>query len=280
MPLGRQRSKGHRRRTFPAYADVPVHTGGQPDEGHHRRGFNRQVNSYGSSGFGSRREMAGKITALRFQKRNQDRVNVYIDDRFAFGLAAIEAAHLHVGQVLSDADIARLQERDEVEKAYERALNFLSYRPRSEAEVRRNLRRKGLDDEVVEAVVDRLVRAGLLDDEAFARYWVENRLQFNPRGIRGLRYELRKKGVPDEIIADVLAELDEEAAARTVAESAIRRFASLPPVEFRRRLGAYLARRGFAYAVIQPLIEEILETGYGHCRNQKPENPGESNGGS
>ena len=73
--------------------------------------------------------MGGRITALKFQKRNRDRVNVYLDGRFAFGLAAIEAAHLRVGQVLSDEEIARLKERDQVERAVQRAMDLLSYRP-------------------------------------------------------------------------------------------------------------------------------------------------------
>ena len=90
--------------------------------------------------------MAGTISALRYQKRNKNRVNVYVDDQFAFGLAAIEAARLRVGQALSDDDIARLRRQDDVERAHERALNFLSYRPRSEAEVRRNLRKKDVTD--------------------------------------------------------------------------------------------------------------------------------------
>ena len=203
--------------------------------------------------------MAGTITALRFQKRNKNRVSVYIDGQFAFGLAAIEAARLRVGQALSDGDVARLQVHDEVERAYERALNFLSYRPRSEAEVRRRLRKKGVEDEGVEVVVERLTRAGLLNDREFARYWVENRLQFNPRGARALRHELREKGVPASIIADTLADFDEETSARRAAEAGMRRLAHLEPRDFRRRLGAYLARRGFSYAVVKPLIEEMLE---------------------
>ena len=203
--------------------------------------------------------MAGVITALRFQKRNRNRVNVYIDGQFAFGLAAIEAAHLRVGQTLSDDDVARLQMQDGVERAYERALNFLSYRPRSEAEVRRKLRKKNMEEEVVEAVVERLTRAGLLNDREFARYWVENRRQFNPRGARALRHELREKGVPAPVIADVLADLDEEVTARRAAEAGARRLAHLEPGDFRRRLGAYLARRGFSYAVIEPLVEEMFE---------------------
>jgi regulatory protein len=203
--------------------------------------------------------MAGVITALRFQKRNKNRVNVYIDGQFAFGLAAIEAAHLRVGQTLSDDDVARLQMQDEVEQAYERALNFLSYRPRSEAEVRRKLRKKNMEEQIVEAVVERLTRAGLLNDREFARYWVENRRQFNPRGARALRHELWEKGVPAPVIADVLADLDEEVTARRAAETGARRLAHLEPGDFRRRLGAYLARRGFSYAVIEPLVEEMFE---------------------
>ena len=203
--------------------------------------------------------MAGKITALHFQKRNKDRVNVYVDERFAFGLAAIEAARLRVGQVLSDDDVAQLQGRDRVGKAYERALNFLSYRPRSEVEVRRNLRKKDVEDEVIGAVIERLTRAGLVDDSEFARYWVENRVQFKPRGARALHYELRKKGIADSIIADALADLDEELAARQVAEAGARRLAHLQARDFRRKLSAYMARRGFSYAVIAPLVEELLD---------------------
>jgi regulatory protein len=201
--------------------------------------------------------MAGTITALRFQKRNKDRVNVYLDGKFAFGLAALEAARLKVGQSLGDEDVARLQRQDEVERAYERALNFLSYRPRSGAEVRRNLGKKKVELEVVETVVERLERSGLLDDREFARYWVENRLQFNPRGARALRQELWEKGVPDPITSQVLEGFDEEAAARKVAEAGARRLAHLGRSDFRRRLKAYMARRGFSYAVIKPLLSEM-----------------------
>jgi regulatory protein len=203
--------------------------------------------------------MAGTITALRFQKRNKNRVNVHLDGQFAFGLAAIAAVRLRVGQTLSDEEIARLQRQDGIERAYERALNFLSYRPRSEAEVRRNLHKKNVEDEVVETVVERLTRAGLLDDREFARYWVENRLQFNPRGARALRQELRQRGVSTSIITDTLAGLNEEAAARKAASAGARRLAHLEPRDFRRRLWAYLARRGFSYTVIETLVEEMLE---------------------
>ena len=216
--------------------------------------------------------MSGRITALRVQKRNRRRVNVYLDGRFAFGLAAIEAARLRVGQVLSDEEIARLQERDAVERAVEQALNLLSYRPRSQAEVRRRLLEKGHSREAVQEALGRLSRAGLLDDRAFARFWVENRFQFNPRGVAVLRRELRQKGVDDALIEEVLAEYDEEAAAARAAEAAIRRLRRLDPLTFRRRLSDYLRRRGFPYAVITPLVEQALDD---HGAGELPEENGE-----
>ena len=203
--------------------------------------------------------MEREITALRFQKRNKDRVNVYLDGEFAFGLAAIEAAHLRTGQKLGPADIEHLKALDEVEKAYERALNFLSYRPRSKAEIQRNLRKKGLDDEVIQTVIDRLERAGLLNDPDFARYWVENRVRFKPRGLRALRHELRQKGVSTTVIDQVLQDVEEESLARKAAEAGARRFTHLPPREFRRKMQGYLSRRGFSYPVIAPLLDALEE---------------------
>ena len=203
--------------------------------------------------------MAKEITALTFQKRNKDRVNVYLDGKFAFGLAAIEAARLRVGQALSDNEIVELQRKDDVERAYERALNYLSYRPRSEGEVRRNLRRKDIEGPVIDAVIARLTQAGLLDDREFARYWVDNRARFNPRGRRGLQHELRQRGISRNIIEDVLESYDVHEAARKVVEAGARRLSQEAPQDFRRKLQAYMARRGFSYGVIKPLVQEKID---------------------
>ncbi|MBM4464628.1 MAG: regulatory protein RecX [Chloroflexi bacterium] len=203
--------------------------------------------------------MAGTITALKAQKRNPQRVNVYLDGRYAFSLAAIEAARLQCGQVLFDEDIEELQERDSFEKAHDRALRLLSYRPRSEAEVRRYLQGKAVSPAIEEEVVARLTRAGLLDDLAFARYWVENRENFNPRGLRVLRYELRQKGLSEETIAQALTDLDEEESAYRVALRRGRRLAHLDWVSFRQKLGAYLLRRGFPHGVVNLAVERAWQ---------------------
>jgi regulatory protein len=201
--------------------------------------------------------MAGTITGLVVQKQNKERVNIYIDGEFAFGLAMIEAVKLRKGQVLSDEKIAQLKALDEYEVAHERALNFLSYRPRSAAEVRRNLHEKEYSETVIEQVMERLERAGLVDDAAFARFWVENREMSKPRSERGLRFELRQKGVSDEAISAALTEVNEEESAYRAALERARRIPRTDKQVFGKRLGDFLARRGFSYDVVREAVDRL-----------------------
>jgi len=197
----------------------------------------------------------GKITALKYQKKNRDRVSVYLDGQFAFGLPAIVAASLKSGQSLSEAEIEALRQQGVVEGAYDRALDYLSYRPRSRAEIVTYLEGRDVPGGQIEEVVERLERAGLLDDDAFARYWVENRERFRPRGLHALRYELRRKGINDEVIEQALASIDVSSSAYRAAETKARQLQHLDPATFRRKLLDYLARRGFEYEVAKDATE-------------------------
>jgi regulatory protein len=199
-------------------------------------------------------QMAGRITALEPQKRSRDRVNVYLDDVFAFGLATLIAANLRVGMTLTDDKIAALRLADEVERAREKALNYLSYRPRSEAELQSYLSESDFAEATVAEVLNRLREVGLVDDDAFARYWVENRARFRPRGKRMLVQELRQKDVASSVIETTLTEYDEVAAAQFVAEEQARRLMHLPPDLLRRRLWDRLMRRGFSPDIIQEVL--------------------------
>ncbi len=200
--------------------------------------------------------MAGKITALEAQKRARERVNVYIDGSFAFGLSLRLAASLRIGDELSDEAIARLQAADVLERAHEAALTLLESRPRSEAELRRHLRRKGFDETAVDAVLERLRQVGLVDDLAFARFWSEQRQQFHPQGWALLETELRQHGVPDPIIAQVQSEYDEASALQAAAHAQARRLQHMPAADFQKRLIARLLRRGFSYAAIRELLQD------------------------
>jgi regulatory protein len=202
----------------------------------------------------------GTITALIVQKRNQERVNVYLDDQFAFGLAIDIAARLKVGQTLTPEQIAELQQQDLSEKARQSAIRFITYRPRSATEVERNLRKKGFVEPVVSEVIERLQRVGLIDDLAFARYWLEQRETFKPRSQMALRLELQQKGVSRNVIEEVLAELDETAAAQQAAAKQARRWTGLPEREFRLKLGQFLQRRGFNYEIIRQVTNEMWQS--------------------
>lgn len=199
--------------------------------------------------------MAGKVTSLKRQKKNRERVSVFIDGRFAVGLPAIVAARLSLGQFLSDAEIESLKEQGASETAYGRVLNYLSYRPRSRAEVVTYLQKRDVSEGQIEAIVDRLEKAGLLDDEAFAQFWVENRERFRPRGLHALRYELRSKGLDNKVIEQALASVDAEASAHRAASKKARQLSHLDELVFKKKLVAYLARRGFDFGVAREVAQ-------------------------
>ena len=198
-----------------------------------------------------------KITALTAQKRNPNRVNIYIDGEYAFSLARIVAAWLKTGQELDDEKINRLQSEDARERAVQQALLFLSYRSRSESEIRQNLRKHEIPDEIIEQTLQRLRQEGLANDDQFAQAWVENRSTFRPRSRRMMAMELRKKGVTDESVSTSLEAVDDEALAYGAAQKKVRRLKDLEWIDFRKKLSEFLARRGFSYSVIAPIITRI-----------------------
>jgi regulatory protein len=206
--------------------------------------------------------MAAIITALRLHRRNRQRVEVYLDGQRAFTLTLVEAAHLRRGQSLSDEEIAALQARDAQERAHEDALRYLSYRARSAAEIKRYLAGRRFPPEVVEGELQRLRESGLVDDTAFARAWVEEREQFRPRSPRALRQELRQKGLDEETITQAITGIDPEASAYEAARARAARLGGLDYRQFRHRLGAFLARRGFDYEVIRPVVDRLWREGH------------------
>lgn len=197
------------------------------------------------------------ITAIKVQKNNPNRVNIYLDGEFAFGLARIVAAWLKTGQRLEDEKIDRLQADDARERAYQQAMLFLSYRARSEAEIRKNLQKHEIPEVVIEETLERLRQERLADDDQFARAWVENRNTFRPRSRRALAMELRQKGLSDEATQSALAGVDEEALAYEAAHKRVSRLKGLEWTEFRKKLSEFLARRGFPYTIIAPTVSRV-----------------------
>jgi len=141
------------------------------------------------------------------------------------------------------------------------ALRFLAPRPRSEQEVRRRLRRAGVAEEAVEGVVTQLRQHGLVDDAAFAEYWLQQRQTFRPRGARLVRAELRQHGIATDLAtaaADGLAGSAEADAYRAVHKRAAL-LATADERTFKQRLSQFLARRGFDWEVVSAVVERLYQ---------------------
>jgi regulatory protein len=199
-----------------------------------------------------------QITAIEKQKRRR-RANVHLDGRFAFSLSLelVMQAGLRVGDSVASEQVESLLQADVRQRAYEAALRLLAYRPRSEREMGQRLARRGLPPKVIQETMERLRGQGLLDDAAFARFWVESRAQHSPRGRRLLWQELAAKGIRRETAREATAALEEEQAALRAAEKRVHHLQSLDHSTFRRRLGDFLLRRGFSYETVRDTVDRL-----------------------
>lgn len=200
------------------------------------------------------------ITAIEEQKRRRERVTIFLDGRFAFsvGRGVVEEHGLHPGQVLSDSRVEELAAADLVGKCLNAALRLLSYRPRSEAEIRTRLSRR-FYMETIEGVILRLRERQMIDDVAFATFWREQRDSFSPRSRRLLKAELRNKGIDRELIDEVLDGIDDEESAYRAAQKRVHTLAKEDYETFKRKLGAFLRRRGFSYEVVNHTTERLWQ---------------------
>jgi len=202
-----------------------------------------------------------KVTDLRRGKNRGKRLNVFLDGRFAFSLQVEVAVKtgLQIGQELSTNQIEKLTGTDHLHRCLDAATLYLSYRPRSESEVREKLERRGFDDGSITATLNKLKAQKLVDDVAFATFWKENRETFSPRSQRLTGLELKKKGVAAEIISQVVSTADDSVGAYRAALAKARRLPLDDYQAFHRRLVAYLQRRGFSYETIKNTTEQVWQ---------------------
>ncbi len=203
-----------------------------------------------------------KITALSSQIRNPDRVNVSIDGKYKFSLDISQITELgvKVGREVSEEELAFLETEGLFGKLYSLALVYSFSRPHSVRELRDYLYRKtlttkfrtkkgevrekpGYSPTLTTRVLEKLQHKGYVDDEKFARWWVESRNQIKGTSLRKLSVELRAKGVDMEIIETVLAasdRSDKDELAKIIAKKRAK-------YSDEQKLIAYLARQGFSY---------------------------------
>jgi regulatory protein len=203
--------------------------------------------------------MEGFVTAIEpQQRRGGKRVNVFLDDRYGLSLKIELADSLRVGQFVSSTQFEALCTNDERSRAMDAALHLLGYRPRSEKELRTRLSSKGFNEHILDHVIARLGELKLVDDQAFAAYWVEQRQGRAPRGRRLIDRELRGKGVAVETAASAVEDAsDEVELAYRAGQKRAAALASLDERAFKQRLGAYLQRRGFDWESVTSAVRRL-----------------------
>ncbi len=195
-----------------------------------------------------------RVTAIRRRARGRVVVATSDGETLTLRAEAVERAGLRKGDALDGGIRAGLEREEQRWTAHDAALRLLSYRPRSERELGQRLRLRGITGDVVDEEIERLRGAGLLDDEAFAQSWVEDRQANAPRGQRLLRYELLGRGVRAELAEAAVESVDDRTSALFLARGRARRLGDLPFEQFSRRLAGFLERRGFGYDVVAEAV--------------------------
>ena len=200
------------------------------------------------------------VTSIKPQ-RNGKRLNIYLDGEFSFGidLENFVLTGLKVEQELSDKEIADIVKKAEFQKTLDKLLRFATLRPRSEKEIKDYFRRKKVHESLYLNLLKRLRQLSLLDDEKFAKWWVEQRQSFRPKPKRILNIELRTKGIKKEIIEKVLGEtkIDEEKIARELLEKKAYKWHALPRRQAGQKMSQYLAGKGFGWDTISNAVDAL-----------------------
>ena len=208
-----------------------------------------------------------KITALTSQQKDQNRINVMVDGKYHFSLAVPQVIELgiKIGNEYTEQQLLELETESQFGKVYTRALEYCFSRPHSAKEVRdylyrktRDTRtrtgetRKGVSMAITQRVFDRLVERGYINDESFARFWLENRHQRKGASRRKLVAELRSKGVESGVIERLLTDSsrnDRDELQKIIVKKRAR-------YSDEQKLVSYLARQGFSFDDIREALAD------------------------
>ena len=209
------------------------------------------------------------ITKIERQQRHPHRVNVYVDGEFAFGIheEVLIKLGLRKGDGLQPQAIKEIESAEEFNLAKEKALRLVSYRLRSEKELRSRLEEKEFHPTIIDRTIEHLRTIGILDDNKFAFAFVNNLLMRKPAGKTLLQRELRSRGIPSETIQHVLQEKlgdqEEQDLALEAVRKLLKRYQSssgqTDEKKQRQRIANFLARRGFGWSTINFVLKTLVQ---------------------
>lgn len=200
-----------------------------------------------------------KITELKQGVRNPDRVNVYVNSKFAFSLDISQVVDfgIKIGREISEEELEEFKKASEFGKLYQRTLEWVLTRPRSEKECRdylyKKIFEKKLDKNYIDRIIAKLAEKNYLNDARFAEYYVENRFVKKGVSLKRLKMELMKKGVSKEIIEEVLADTDRNDT-EELKKMILKKRSKYPDDE---KLTQYLCRQGFQYDLVREMIQSF-----------------------
>lgn len=192
-----------------------------------------------------------KITAIKQQVKRADRYSIYGDEKYLFSFSESEllSSGIRIGQELDEDRLSELKDKAVIDKAYDRAINLVSRRPRSEWELRDYLKRKEYEPQVSGVVIEKLRERGYANDEDFAKRWVDSRRLLKSISKRRLSQELRQKRISDDIIQQTLeADQTDEL---EILKQLVEKKRSQTKYKDDLKLMQYLARQGFSYDSIK-----------------------------
>jgi len=204
-----------------------------------------------------------EITRIEIQQRNQQRRSIYLEGEFAFGLneELVLKFGLHEGDFVDESELVAIIQAEELKSAKDAAVRFLSFRARSEKEVRDKLFSKGFSEDTVETVVADLKQARLVDDVLFALAFVHDKMTLNPMGPLLIQRDLKQAGLADSVIEQALDEAFREKSIFEIAlELARKKFrqTNLPDrMKAKKRVADFLYRRGFDWEVTREVLEQL-----------------------
>lgn len=195
-----------------------------------------------------------KITEIKQQVKRQDRYSIFVDGKYSFSLSENELmkSGIRIEKEFSKTELEELKDTAVLDKAYMRCLDLLARRARSEWEIRDYLRRKDYEPEIIELIIQRLLRAKYIDDFAFGKSWVANRRLLKSTSKRKLTQELKQKRLDDSVINQVLEE--DETDEQEVLKELITKKRNQSHYQDEQKLIAYLLRQGFNYSDIKEII--------------------------
>ncbi|MBS7344615.1 MAG: recombination regulator RecX [Caryophanon sp.] len=203
-----------------------------------------------------------KITKITRQKNNDERYNIFLDEEYAFAVdeAVLIQFELKKGKVLDEFDIGDITYEEEIRKAFNKALQFLSFQMRSEHEVKEKLLAQGFGEAVILEAIQKLYRYNFLDDAAYSKALLETKKKTQKKGPRAIAQDMHKKGIDQQLQQQVLSDYSEQEqinVATQLAEKVVRGETKKTPMQLKQKIQDLLLRKGYSFAIITSVIENI-----------------------